>query len=928
MLRNLLLIVSGILCLGATAQTQLPLNPKVKAGKLANGLSYYVLANSEPKERANFYIAQKVGSTLEEPNQLGLAHFLEHMAFNGTVHYPGKSMLEYLQSKGIRFGADINAYTDMDETVYNINNVPTTDKALVDSVLLVLRDWSCGLLLEDKEIEAERGVIQEEWRSRESAQMRSIRAYLNGLYEEYQYHQLPIGSMEVVMNFKPEALRDYYKKWYRPDQQGIIVVGDFDAAEMEAKVKDMFGSIEMPDNPAERVYAAVSDNKEPLFVAFEDPETQNPIARVMFKYDKLPFELRNTDMGYAQTLAELLISQMINTRLNEAAQKPECAFGYAGVGFGNFMISKTKGAFNIVVLAKVSMPEAVAQAMEITARACKAGFSESELDRAKTEILSGLENTWKERDKLKNAALAQELIRYFIDNEPDPGIEAEYEVAKSMLALYNTQILNQAAQGILTAENQAITVEQPQKEGWILPTRQQILDVVEGALNATYEAYVDEVVTDPLIAQLPAPGSVASVKDIPQLGAKEIMLSNGVRVLVKPTDFAADEINMTMLAPGGKMLYKESEAADVAMAPDVVATGKLGGFDRVKLNKYLAGKRAQLGYGIDRRTTVLQGSSTVKDLPTLFELLYATFTELDPDTAAYNANLSTYRAMLETRDKNPEAVFARHIYNALFSGNALMLPDDVATIDNANYDRMLAMVRKSLANAADYTIVMTGNIDLDSLRPLLEQYVATLPASATSKPEIVSPLNLASGVVTDDFNQPMATPYTEVYEVIIGKMPVSIENAVKMSLAGQVLSNVFTTTLREEEGGSYSPGAAGSLDPNTGDWQLIAQYKTNADMKASLMERAHKELKKLLEEGATETDFNKVREATLKQYEINSRRNSYWQNSLVLFAEGKDLVTGHREAIENLTLADFNAFLKSLAGTDNRVTVVMNGVAE
>ncbi len=497
-----------------------------------------------------------------------------------------------------------------------------------------------------------------------------------------------------------------------------------------------------------------------------------------------------------------------------------------------------------------------------------------------------------------------------------------------MLGLYNIQIINQAAAGILTAENQAITVEQPQKEGWTLPTREQILDVVEGAINATYEAYVDEVITESLIPQLPKPGAIASVKEIPQFGAQEITLSNGVKVLVKSTDFAADEVNLTMLSPGGKMLYKESEAADVAMAPDVVSTGKLGNFDRVKLNKYLAGKRAQLGYTIDRRTTVLQGASTVKDLPTLFELLFATFTELEPDTAAYNASISTYRGMLETRDKNPDAVFARHIYSALFGGKALMLPDDVATVDNADYDRMFSLVRKSLANAADFTIVMTGNIDLDSLRPLLEQYVATLPAAAPSKPEIVSQLNLVSGVVNDDFNQPMATPFTDVYEVIIGELPITIGNAVKMSLAGQVLSNVYTNTLREEEGGSYSPGAAGDLDPLSGTWQLISQYKTNADQKESLMQRARKELSQLLEEGAKEADFNKAREAALKQYEINCRRNAYWQNSLVLYAEGKDLTTGHLEAIESLTLAEFNAFLKSLTGTPNRVTVVMNGVAQ
>ncbi|MDE6577008.1 MAG: insulinase family protein, partial [Muribaculaceae bacterium] len=323
----------------AAAQTPLPLNPKVKHGVLPNGLTYYILHNEMPKERANFYIAQKVGSTLEEQSQLGLAHFLEHMAFNGTKNYPGKNMLNYLQGKGIRFGADINAYTSFDETVYNINNVPTTDHPLMDSVLLVLRDWSGDILLEESEINAERGVIQEEWRSRNNASLRMYTQMLPKIYEEYQYHQMPIGSLEVVMNFKPEELRAYYKKWYRPDQQGIIIVGDFDADEMEKKVIDMFSTIPMPENAAERKYPSVSDNKEPIYFAYTDPELTSPRTTISFKSEKVPFELRNTVEVYTQhDLVQSLIAALINGRLQENSVNPNCLYSGAGVYFGDYYV--------------------------------------------------------------------------------------------------------------------------------------------------------------------------------------------------------------------------------------------------------------------------------------------------------------------------------------------------------------------------------------------------------------------------------------------------------------------------------------------------------------------------------------------------------------------------------------------------------------
>lgn len=408
---SLVMLFAAFVCVNA--QTPLPLNPKVKSGVLPNGLSYYIMHNEEPKERANFYIAQKVGSTLETEEQLGLAHFLEHMAFNGTKNYPGKSMLNYLQGKGIRFGADINAYTSFDETVYNINNVPTTDKNLMDSVLLVLHDWSGEILLEDAEIDAERGVIQEEWRSRNSADQRMYTAILPLIYDEYQYEQMPIGKMEVVMNFKPEVLRAYYKKWYRPDQQGIVIVGDFDADEMEKKVKDLFSTIPMPENAAPREYPHVSDNKEPIYASFTDPELRMPRTMISFKSEKVPFELRNTAEVYLNNdLLQNIIVMLINNRLQENALNPDCAYAGVAVMFGDFYVSKTKDSFDVVVIPKSGTEKAVAEVMAIVSRACKTGFMESELDRVKTELLSQYENLYNEREKTDNAAYANELTSF------------------------------------------------------------------------------------------------------------------------------------------------------------------------------------------------------------------------------------------------------------------------------------------------------------------------------------------------------------------------------------------------------------------------------------------------------------------------------------------------------------------------------------
>ena len=933
MKRQLLSVAMAVLGLfGAMAQapqgqvTPLPLNPQVKHGTLPNGLNYFILHNEEPKQRANFYIAQKVGSTLETPEQLGLAHFLEHMAFNGTTNYPGKNMLNYLQSKGIRFGADINAYTSFDETVYNVNNVPTTDKPLMDSVLLVLHDWSSEILLLEDEINAERGVIEEEWRSRNDANTRMFSSILPQIYKEYQYQQMPIGSMDVVRNFPPQAIRDYYHKWYRPDQQGIVIVGDFDAAEMEKKVIDMFSSIPMPENAAERTYPAVSDNVEPIFASFTDDELSFASARIMFKSDPLPFEMRNSVEGYMMdNIIPNVLSMLINNRLSEYQSKPECKYAYAGVDFGDFMISKTKDAFMIYVIAKDNMPAAYDEAVKIVVRACKTGFTESEISRVKDQMIADYQKAYNEKDKTKSDALARGIINHFVNNDPEPGIETEFQLISGILPSVNAPMLNEVASHIMTPENQVIVVSEPTKFSENGIQRNVYVEMLQNAMNAQYEAYQDIQITEPLIANMPAKGSVKSTVDNSVFGGKEYTLSNGVKVMVKSTDFASDEIRFAAIKKGGKNELKEADAANANVADLAYEVSKMGNFDNVTMMRYLSGKNVSCSYSLEPNETSFSGNSTIKDLPTLMEIIYTSFTNINPDQKTYDAQISQIRTLLANKDKNPQSVFQDSVSSTLYNHNPLMKNMNVEMLDKASYPAALELVKKSTANAADYTFIFVGNINEAEFIPLLEQYIASLPSkgnATATKSALIQPV---TGKINNEFMVPMQTPLTMVFGYYSSTMKPTIENAVRMEIAGDILGNIYTETLREEEGGTYSPFAGGSLSFQNKRWNIQIVFMTNADQQAKLIKRAQDEFDKLIANGATADQFNKVKEAALKQYEINVKTNRYWINNMESMALGYNKISNHEKAISSLTLADFNKFLKQLANCNTHVQLVMEG---
>ena len=931
MVKKIFSLAFLLMCvLTMSAQTPLPLNPQVRHGVLPNGLSYYLLKNTEPEGRANFYIAQKVGSTLENQDQLGLAHFLEHMAFNGSKNFPGKNMLNYLQSKGIRFGADINAYTSFDETVYNINSIPTSDEALMDSVLLALHDWSCALSLEGDEIEAERGVIHEEWRSRNDANTRMFNAVLPQLFDEYQYAQMPIGTMEVVLNFPHEALRSYYEKWYRPDQQGIVIVGDFDVDVMEKKVIDLFSKIEMPENAAERTYAPVSDNVEPKYITFEDPELQRTLIQLSFKKEKLPFEFRNSVEGYVQSyVVESITSAMINNRLSEMSQKADCPFVYAGVSFDNYWVAKTKYSFNVTIIPKDDVKSAFEVAMSEIVRACKTGFNDSELQRVKDQMLSSYEKMYNEREKTDSDDRAQEIIRHFIDNEPTPGIEAEYQMMQQMLPMIPVQIFNDFAKQILTKENQVLLVSQPQVEGKTLPAKEEMLSILDNAMNAEYEAYVDEVITDPLIEKMPKKGKIKKEYK-GKFGTTVMELSNGAKVIVKPTDYAADQIAFNAFSIGGQfnaLENKEANPSELKLISAAVEASKFGTFDNIKLRKYLAGKNVGISFQMGKAIDNIYGQSTVKDLETMLQLNYLYFTDIRPDAETYNATIEQYRAMLKNAEKNPNTIFMDNVYKTWYDNNPIYTQLKYADLDAANYETMLNVAKKHLDNAADYTFTFVGNVDIEALRPLVEQYIATLPANKKKHDKLVYTGTQAKGQIVNDFKQEMETPSVQVFNVYSdNNIAYSIENEVKLSLLSDVLDIVYTNTLREEEGGTYSPATQAMINPFNNEWTVLYMFVTGDDSKEKLCKRAHEEFLKLLAEGTNEENFNKVKDAALNQYQINSKNNSYWQEAIYQNEMGQDVATNHEAAIKNLTLEEFNAFIKNLYNGNNRMQVIMNGI--
>lgn len=926
-----LLVIALIVCCNfqqALAQQQppIPVDPNVRIGKLDNGLTYYLRKNNLPANRADFYIAQKVGSIQEEENQRGLAHFLEHMCFNGTTHFPGDALKQYLERIGVKFGENLNAYTSVDETVYNISNVPVNTPGAVDSCLLILHDWSNDLTLDPKEIDKERGVINEEWRTRMSAMQRFQEKLLPAMFAGTKYATcFPIGTMDVVMNFKPQTLRDYYEKWYRPDLQGIVVVGDIDVDAVEAQIKKLFADVPAQPNAAKREYYPVNDNKEPIVLIARDKE-QPHIQAIVFNKHKATPNSEKDKIGYlVENYATNLINNMLNARLNELLQEANPPYIYAGSYDGDFFVAKTKQAFTGIVVCKEDAVESgIATLLREMERARRFGFTESEYQRARAEYLRNLESAYNERDKRKNDEYINEYVRHFLDNEPIPGIENEYGIISQIAPSIPVEPLNMMMQTLVTDTNQVVAIFGPEKENLKMPTEDAIKKILHDVKAEELAPYVDKVSDEPLMKETPKGGKIISEQKDDVFGTTTLTLSNGVKVIIKKTDFKADEIIMKGVSLGGSSLFPDSEIININ-GLDAVSVGGLGNFSTVDLEKILAGKRASVGYGIGDKTEEVNGYCSPKDFETMMQLTYLTFTAPRRDDDAFASYKNRNKAAWLNQEMNPMTAFGDSVTYALRMGHPRTLRIKSDMVDKMDYDKILAMYQDRFKDASDFTFIFVGNVDIEEMKPLIAEYLGALPSINRKESFKDNKIEYRKGVYKNEFIREQETAKASNFVCFTGTCKYDLKNTILMDMTCQVMDLVYTEKVREDEGGTYSVYVGGNLSKypkEIAGLQVI--FDTAPSKREKLMKIIFAEIEHIAKEGPSETNLNKVKEFMLKKHTEDLKENSYWMGSIdeYLFT-GMNPVKDYEQMVNSITAKDIQKFADDLFKQKNEVEVSM-----
>lgn len=933
-----LLVVAFVLCAGfqqAVAQQMqfppLPVDKNVRIGQLDNGLTYYIRHNKLPENRAEFYIAQKVGSILEEPQQRGLAHFLEHMAFNGTKNFPGDDkglgVIPWCETVGIKFGTNLNAYTSIDETVYNISNAPIDRAGVLDSCLLILHDWSNYILLKDDEIDKERGVIREEWRSRNSGMLRVYTDLLPTIYPGDKYADcMPIGSIDVINNFPYKDIRDYYHKWYRPDLQGIVIVGDIDVDAVEAKLKAVFADVQKPINPAERTYYPVADNKEPIVAIGTDKEVDDPSIEIYFKQDATPDSEKN-NVGYlASQYMTSMISSMLDARLSELVQSANPPFTRASSDYSDFFVAKTKEAFSLSASSKADGIEtALKTLLQETERARRFGFTESEYARARANYLQSLESAYNEREKTKHGSYVREYVQNFLNGEPIPGIEAEYAMMNQLAPNIPLQAMNMVMQQLVPDSNQVVIIAGPAKEGLKYPTKEEVISLLKGMKDLDLQAYVDKVSDEPLMKEAPKGGKIISEKEGDIYGSTKLVLSNGVTVYVKKTDFKADEIRMKGTSLGGKSIFPDKDALNFAVMDNVIAVGGLGNFSQVDLTKVLAGKKVSVNAGLGATTENVFGTCSPKDFETMMQLTYLTFTAPRKDTEAFESFKNRMKAQLESAQANPLSSINDSLQKAMYNNHPRVVMMKPEMVDQIDYDRILEMYNDRFKDASDFTFYFVGNIDLETAKPLIAEYLGALPAINRKETFKDTKMSIRKGVYKNEYAKEQQTPTATIVFLYSGKAPYTLKNDILLSFATQVLDMVYTEEVREKEGGTYGVNCYGDLQKYPKE-QLLLQivFQTDPAKKDKLAGIVVDELKKLAAEGPSYVHLQKVKEYMLKKYADNQKENGYWMNNLNdYFYYGMDMTEGYTDIVNSITAKDIQKFVSDLLKQGNEIEVTM-----
>lgn len=906
----------------------------IRQGKLKNGLTYYIRHNAKEAGLADFYIAQRVGSILEEPRQRGLAHFLEHMAFNGTKHFPGKGkqlgIVPWCETIGVKFGTNLNAYTSVDQTVYHIGSAPIKREGIIDSCLLVLNDWSQFINLDPKEIDKERGVIHEEWRNRRTgmAMQRMMENVMPKIYKGSKYEDcLPIGNMDIVDNFPYQDLRDYYQKWYRPDLQAIVVVGDFDVDMMERKIQKLFGKIKAHKNPAERIYYPVNDNDKMIVAIEKDKEQPIILGHLYMKSETTPDSEKNSVKYQREDYINGLITYMLNGRLSEKKQVANPPFMSATVKNGAFFVSRTKDAFSLSISCKQdNVLGGVSVAVGEVERARQHGFTQSELERAKKLYLNAAERQLKMEKDYKNSHYVSQCVNNFLEGEPILTPTYNLQLVKLFDGEVRLDEVNSQVGEIITDKNQVFIMYGPDKDGFVVPSESEIESTVLAAQQKSYDAYQEEQVPATLMAALPAPGKIVSEKPYGKFGMTEIVLSNGMKVYVKSTDYQADQITMSMRGEGGTSVYGDEDIPNFAFLSGSITEAGVGDFTAARLRKALAGKSLKLAPSITSEGQRITGTSSVKDLETMLQLAHLYFTAPRKDSMAFEGMMNRNLSLLKNRNASSKVVYNDSLSATLYDHNVRMAPVTVEIAKKADYNRIFEIYRERFSDVSNFKTVFIGKVDMAQLRPLLCQYLATLPS--THKAEKSNKANVPQIVKKNKvvkFVHKQETPLANVSVFYTANVPFSPKNDLVLDMLSRVLQIAYTDSVREEKGGTYGVGVSFNLEKEDNPNALLRiSYKSDPKRYEELNPVIYKQLLNIADHGPVASSMDKVKKYLKKQYGQMAITNDYW--SYVIWHQlddDADFDKDYCKMVDNLTASDVQKMAKELLKQNHRVEVTM-----
>ena len=927
-----LLLLSAGTSVMAQQMPPIPVDQNVKIGHLDNGLTYYIRHNSYPEHVASFYIAQKVGSINENDDQRGLAHLLEHLAFNGTDHFKDNNLQEYLQSIGVEYGRNLNAYTSVEKTVYYFTDVPTTRQSAVDSCMLILKDWSNGITLSKKAIDDERDVVHNEYRMRMVGQQRMLERSLPTLYQNDKFgYRFPIGLMSVIDGCKPETLRAYYHKWYRPDNQAIIVVGDVDVNHIEDQIKKLFSGIKVPANAAKVVPVEVADNDTAIYVVDKDKEQQMDVFQIYMKHEAYPDSLKK-DMGYlAVSYMNDVIGSMFNSRMSEKAQEPDCPFLQAGCYDGDFLISSTKDALTFYGVGKPGLTkEAYAAVLREAKRVADFGFTATEYQRAKEEFLSQVDKAVTNKDKMKNEQFTSQYVDNFISNEPIPSVEEEAQIYKMLVPNIPVEAINAYANQLICKSdtNLVSLVMMREADGVKYPTTKELADIVKQVRGEKLEAYVDNVKQEPLIAQAPKAGKIKKTVENKTFGTKVLTLSNGAKVVLKKTDFKDDEIRFAASANVGYSAFDKADYPSVFMLDQILGASGVGDFSSTELEKALAGKQVGVYFSMSPFNHGLGGKSTPKDIETLMQLIYLNMTSLKKDQKSFDNLKNTYVTVLSNKDNNPNLVYQDSLQSTIYLGSKLARIPSADDVKNIDYDRCLAIAKQYYGNAKDFTFYFVGNFDEKTLLPLIEQYIASLPNNGFKLKNKEIPT--AKGEVKNNFTKEMSNPQNQATEMWTAKVPFSLQNQVLADVSARLLEMKYLRTIREELSAAYHAGATYGLIRDF-DNKAVLTITANAQLNPEKSDEAVPYFFKGMDETIAQPDANdlqKVKEILLKQAGVDAKNNGYWIGVLSTYDRlGVDTYTNYKNVVKAVDGKQISDFLKNvLLKTGNHTEVIMKAV--